>query len=165
MCSSDPGAGLTTINQIAVAAPDAVSSDAYQLELETIRNKQKYMTEEQKKSINYWSSGGVLRWNQFMRKLVARYALAPAPAADNTYPIPDSENPFGDPAFPFSNPPYSARAYSYVSVAQYQALQAAWYYKYQYNRPSPSVNDAGIQSFVPGSQLPAYPSEIGRAHV
>ena len=154
-----PGAGLTTIDQISVAAPDAVSSDAYKLELETIRNKQKYITDQQKDAIRYWNSGGILRWNQFMRKLVARFALAPAPAADNSYPIPDSENPFGDPAFPFSNPPYSARAYSYVSVAQYQALQAAWHYKYLYNRPAPSVNDAGIISLAPTSELPAYPSE------
>ena len=104
-----PSAGLTTIDQISVAAPDAVSSDAYKLELETIRNKQKYITDQQKDAIRYWNSGGILRWNQFMRKLVARFALAPAPAADNSYPIPDSENPFGDPTFPFSNPPYSAR--------------------------------------------------------
>jgi hypothetical protein len=154
-----PGAGLTSIDQISVAAPDVISSDAYKLELETIRNKQKYLTQQQKDAIKYWSSGGVLRWNQFMRKLVARFALAPAPAADNSYPIPDSENPFADPVFPFSNPPYSARAYSYVSVAQYQALQAAWHYKYLYNRPSPAANDPGIQALVPESDLPAYPSE------
>jgi hypothetical protein len=154
-----PGAGLTTIDQIAVAAPDAVSSDAYQLELTTIRQKQQYMTEADRNAINYWNSGGILRWNQLMRKLVAKYSLAPAPGADNTYPIPDSENPFGDTAFPFSNPPYAARAYSYVSVAQYQALQAAWHYKYLYNRASPSVNNPDITSYVPASELPAYPSE------
>jgi len=154
-----PGAPLTTINQVAVAAPGAVSSAAYQEELATIRNRQKYMTAGDRKAIARWSSGGILQWNRFMRELVARYALAPAPAADGSYPIPDSENPFGDPAFPFSNPPYSARAYSYVSVAQYQALQVAWYYKYQYNRASPATVDPAVEAVVPTSTLPAYPSE------
>jgi len=154
-----PGAGLTTVNQITVAAPDAVSSAAYQAELETIRNSQKQISGEQRKSIDRWNSGGILQWNRFMRELVARFALAPAPAADGSYPIPDSDNPFADPVFPFSNPPYSARAYSYVSVAQYQALQAAWHYKYLYNRPAPYTADPSIEALVPESTLPAYPSE------
>ena len=48
--------------------------------------------------------------------------------------------------FPFANPPYAARAYSYLSVAQYDALKAAWHYKYQYNRPAPAnVDDAILQ--------------------
>ena len=72
---------------------------------------------------------------------------------------PDAENPFGDPAFPFSNPPYAARAYSYVSVAQYDALKAAWFYKFQYNRPSPYKVDSSVESLMPKSDLPAYPSE------
>ncbi|MFM8349109.1 MAG: PA-phosphatase, partial [Bacteroidota bacterium] len=154
-----PGGPLLAYNQISVPAPEAVSSAAYQAELATIQGKQKYITSEQRKAIEKWSTGGILQWNRFMRELVARYSLAPAPAADGSYPIPDAENPFGDPAFPFSNPPYSARAYSYVSVAQYQALQAAWYYKYLYNRPAPSAVDQRIVALVPSSTLPAYPSE------
>jgi hypothetical protein len=71
----------------------------------------------------------------------------------------DAENPFGDPAFPFSNPPYAARAYSYLAVAQYEALKAAWHYKYLYDRPSPSAVDAGVRSLLPTTDLPAYPSE------
>jgi hypothetical protein len=66
---------------------------------------------------------------------------------------------FADPMFPFGNPPYSARAYSYVAVAQYEALKVAWYYKYLYNRPSPSKVDGGVQAFIPHNELPAYPSE------
>ena len=61
--------------------------------------------------------------------------------------------------FPFANPPYAARAYSYVTVAQFEALKAAWYYKYQYNRPSPSRVDSSIQALMPTTDLPAYPSE------
>ena len=154
-----PGTGLNTVNQIAVAAPDAVSSAAYLTELQTIKNRQKQLTAAQREAIDRWNSGAILQWNKLMRKLVAKYALAPAPLADGSYPIPDSENPFSDPVFPFSNPPYSARAYSYVSVAQYQALQAAWHYKYQYNRPAPYSVDAAVEALVPESALPAYPSE------
>ena len=101
----------------------------------------------------------MLRWNEILRELVARADLPPAPRDDGTYPVPDSENPFADPQFPFGNPPYAARAYSYVSVAQFEALKAAWYYKYAYNRPSPSRVDSGIQALMPASDLPAYPSE------
>ena len=94
-----------------------------------------------------------------MLELVARADLPPAPSADGTYPVPDANNPFADPQFPFGNPPYAARAYSYVAVAQFEALKAAWHYKYLYNRPSPSQVDSGIQALVATTDLPAYPSE------
>ncbi|MBL7857222.1 MAG: phosphatase PAP2 family protein [Cyclobacteriaceae bacterium] len=138
--------------------PAAITSDAYKAELTAIKDAQRNLTSEQMKIIEYWSGGGVLRWNQILRELVARFNLPPAPKADGTYPAPDAENPFADPNFPFANPPYSARAYSYVSVAQYEALKAAWHYMYLYNRPSPSKNDPEIKSLVPETDLPSYPS-------
>ena len=76
-----------------------------------------------------------------MRELVARYNLPPAPRPDGTYPPPDANNPFADPVFPFANPPYAARAYSYASLAIYEALKVAWAYKFQYNRPAPHQVD------------------------
>lgn len=163
--STDANAGawrmlvLSSPTQIAVPAPAPVTSDAYKAELAAVKTAQANVTPSQRKAVSYWASGGVLRWNEVMRALVARYNLPPAPRADGTYPVPDAENPFGDPAFPFANPPYAARAYSYVAVAQYEALKAAWYYKYQYNRPAPSRTDAGITTIVPASELPSYPSE------
>ncbi|HEY9048929.1 MAG TPA: phosphatase PAP2 family protein [Ohtaekwangia sp.] len=138
--------------------PADITSDAYKAELATIKDAQSKLTKEQKGAIEYWSGGGILRWNQILRGLVARYNLPPAPKADGTYPVPDAENPFADPNFPFANPPYAARAYSYVSVAQYEALKAAWHYMYQYDRPSPYKNDSGIQSLMPETGLPSYPS-------
>jgi hypothetical protein len=161
----DPGAGawrLQVLNSpldITVAPPAAATSDAYRAELEALKVSQASLTDAQRERIEYWSGGGVLRWNQILRELVARYNLPPAPRADGTYPAPDADNPFGDPAFPFSNPPYAARAYSYVTVAQLEALKVAWHYKYQYNRPSPSTVDRGVQALMPASGLPAYPSE------
>lgn len=145
--------------QVPLAAPAATTSDAYKAELTTIKNAQAGLTKQQRDVIAYWSVGGVIRWNQIMRELVARYNLPPAPREDGTYVFPDAENPFADPAFPFANPPYAARAYAYVSIAQYDALKAAWYYKYLYNRAAPYMVDASVQSLVPRTSLPAYPSE------
>jgi membrane-associated phospholipid phosphatase len=150
---------LSSNNQIALPAPAATNSAVYLAELASIKDIQSKLTTDQKKSIEYWSVGSVLRWNQIFRKLVAQYNLPPAPNADGSYPVPDAENPFGDPAFPFSNPPYAARAYSYVSVAVYDALKATWYYKYLYNRPAPYITDNTIQSLMPKIDLPSYPSE------
>jgi hypothetical protein len=150
---------MTSSSQLPLAAPVDVNSDVYKAELATLKDLQSRLTDEQLRVIEYWSAGGVLRWNQLLRQLVAKYSLPPAPRADDTYPLPDAENPFADPAFPFANPPYSARAYSYVSVGQYEALKAAWYYKYLYNRPSPYKTDNGVQRLMPETDLPAYPSE------
>ncbi|HET9634495.1 MAG TPA: phosphatase PAP2 family protein [Gemmatimonadaceae bacterium] len=150
---------LTGPTQIAVPAPAATTSAAYLAELDAIRTGQKTLTSEQRSSIAYWSGGGVMRWNQIVRELVARYNLPPAPRDDGGYPVPDADNPYGDPAFPFANPVYAARAYSYVSAAQYDALKAAWYWKFQYNRLSPAKIDNTINPLVPISDLPSYPSE------
>lgn len=163
--SPDAGAGswrmaaLTSATQIPVPAPLPVTDDRYIAELEAIKTAQRQLSREQRNVIEFWSGGGVLRWNQILRGLVARYNLPPVPQADGTYPIPDPENPFGMPQFPFANPPYAARAYSYVSAAQYDALKAAWAYKFQYNRPAPFQVDVSIQSLMPASGVPAYPSE------
>jgi hypothetical protein len=150
---------LSGPTQFTVAAPAAETSAAYTAELAAIKALQANLTTAQRRSIEYWAGGGVLRWNQIVRELVARFNLPPAPRSDGTYPVPDPENPFGDPQFPFANPPYAARAYSYVAVAQYEALKTAWYWKYQYNRRSPARNDGGIRALMPVGDLPAYPSE------
>lgn len=163
--SSDSNAGtwkmivLTGPTQIAVTAPVPTNDPGYQAELASIKSAQSSLTDAQKTAITYWSAGGVLRWNEILRELVARADLPPAPNPDGTYPAPSAANPFAYPTFPFSNPPYAARAYSYVSVAQYEALKAAWYYKFLYNRPSPSKVDTTIQSLMPASGVPSYPSE------
>ena len=47
-----------------------------------------------------------------------------------------------------SAPPYAARAYSYVTVAQFEALKVAWYYKYLYNRPAPSNADSTVKALL-----------------
>ncbi|MBZ5636030.1 MAG: phosphatase PAP2 family protein [Acidobacteriia bacterium] len=150
---------LTGPTQFTVAAPAPVNDPGYLAELASIKTGQGQLTTDQQKAIDYWSKGGVLRWNEILGELVARADLPPEPNPDGTYPVPDANNPFAFPQFPFSNPPYAARAYSYISVAQYEALKVAWYYKYLYNRPSPSKLDSGIKALLPNNDLPAYPSE------
>jgi len=163
--STDSGAGgwsmivLSGPTQFTVTAPAAETSAAYLAELAAIKSAQSRLTSAQRQTIAYWSGGGVLRWNEIVRSLVARFNLPPAPRADGTYPVPDPENPFADPQFPFANPVYAARAYSYVAVAQYEALKTAWYWKYQFHRRAPAQVDNGVQALVPLSDLPAYPSE------
>jgi len=147
-------------NQVTLApAANAIGSDAYNAELASIKALQANLNPDQRKAIEYWSGGGILRWNQLFRDLVARYNHPPEPAADGTYPAPDAENPFSMPQFPFSNPPYAARAFSYVSAAQYDALRSAWYYKFKFNRPAPYQVDNTVKGLMPASTLPGYPNE------
>ena len=143
----------------AVATPLAVTNVNYVAELNEIKGLQKGLTSVQESNINYWAAGGVLRWNELMRELVAKYNLPPYQNPDGTYPIPSSTNPFAYPLFPFANPPYAARAYAYISAAQYDALVACWYYKKLYNRPAPYTTDPAIIAKVPTTSLPSYPSE------
>jgi hypothetical protein len=150
---------LLTPDEVALAAPTASNSAEYTQEVADTKNAVNNATEAQKEAIAYWSAGSVLRWNEIMRELVAKHNLAPAPNADDTYSFPDAANPFNYPTFPFANPPYSARAYAYAAVAQYDALVAAWHYKNLYNRASAYNTDASIAALVPKNALPGYPNE------
>ncbi len=152
---------LSRPDSFAVATPVAVTSPLYVGELNEIKGLQHNLTPEQKAIVKYWSAGSVLRWNEILRQLVAKYNLPPYQNSDGTYPVPSSVNPFSYPQFPFSNPPYAARAYAYVSAAQYDALVSAWHYKMQYNRLAPYKVDSSINAnkLIPSSDLPSYPSE------
>src|SRR5688572_12809723 len=150
---------LSGPTQFGVAAPGSTTGLDYQAELNAIKSAQSRLTADQRKAIEYWSRGGVVRWNEILLGLVSRFNLPPVPNPDLSYPVPDANNPFADPQFPFGNPPYAARAYSYVAVAQYEALKVAWYYKFLYNRPGPADVDRSIQSLMPATGVPAYPSE------
>ncbi len=150
---------LSGATQIPVVAPVAVTDPSYVAELASIKAGQASLTADQQTSITYWSAGGALRWNEILRELVARQDLPPSPNPDGSYPSPNAANPFANPQYPFSNPPYAARAYSYVSIAQFDALKAAWYYKYEYKRPSPTKTDSSIKALMPDTGIPSYPSE------
>lgn len=150
---------LSRPDTFGVAAPAATSSTGYLADLFELKGYQKSVTDAQRAAIKYWSAGNVLRWNEIMRELVAKYNLPPYQNPDGTYTAPSATNPFAYPYFPFANPPYAARAYAYVSAAQYDALVACWYYKNLYKRPAPYKTDSSIQVYVTKTDLPSYPSE------
>ena len=152
---------LSRADTFAIAVPAATNSAGYVGELNEIKGLQQSLTEAQKAMVKYWSAGAVLRWNEIMRGLVAKHNLPPYQAEDGSYPIPNAANPFNYPQFPFSNPPYAARAYAYISAAQYDALVSTWYYKKLYKRVAPYKADTTLKAnlLVPQSELPSYPSE------
>ncbi len=150
---------LTGPTEFAVAVPAAITTPGYIAELNEIKALQKNISAEQTRAVKYWGAGNTLRWNELMRELVAKYNLPPYQNADGSYPAPNANNPFAYPLFPFANPPYAARAYGYISAAQYDALVAAWHYKKLYNRAAPYKTDVAIQAKVTATDLPSYPSE------
>ena len=152
---------LTAPNEFPVDPPGPVNSPDYLAEINEILGWQENLTSQQTEMIDYWKAGGVLRWNEILRELVAKYNIPPYQNADGTYPAPNPSNPFEYPQFPFSNPPYAARAYAYISAAQYDALIAASYYKNLYQRKPPSLINSEIRILVPESQVEdySYPSE------
>ncbi|SPE17614.1 Phosphoesterase PA-phosphatase related protein [Candidatus Sulfotelmatomonas gaucii] len=163
--STDANAGtwkmivLSGPTQIPVVAPAAANDPTYLAELQSIANEQANLNDSERTAITYWGASGVLRWNEILRDMVAANDLPPEPNADGTYPAPDPNNPFSMPTYPFSNPPYAVRAYSYVAIAEYEALKVAWYYKFLYNRLQPYQNNNKIQLLMPATGLPSYPSE------
>lgn len=150
---------LASPDEFPVAAPGATSGPTYTAEINEIKSYQQNMSVADKDRIKYWGAGAVLRWNEIMRDLVAKYNLPPYQNPDGTYPVPDANNPFNNPQFPFANPPYASRAYAYISAAQYDALVAAWYYKKLYNRSAPYKINTTFTTYLPQTNLPSYPSE------
>lgn len=150
---------LEDLSEIVIPIPAATNSPDYIAQINEIKSWQKELTGEERDLVKYWSAGAVLRWNEILRELVAKHNIPPYENADGTYPVPNAANPLAYPYFPFSNPPYAARAYAYISAAQYDALVAAWHYKGIYNRPAPYKVDETLQVLSSKSDLPSYPSE------
>ena len=53
------------------------------------------------------------------------------------------------------DPPTASRSYAATSIAMYDAVLAAWHWKYVYNRKAP----AGVSTLVAPSAAPSYPDE------
>lgn len=150
---------LSAPDEFAVATPSATTTPDYIAQVNEIKAWQANLSAQEKRIVKYWSAGAILRWNEILRELVAKHNLPPYQNADGTYPLPSANNPLAYPQFPFANPPYAARAYAYVSAAQYDALVAAYHYKKLYNRAAPYKVDLTVTSLIPQTDLPSYPSE------
>lgn len=142
---------LGSAADIAVPPPAATTSAAYQNELATVKNGVGRVTPEQNVALSYWAVGGVLRWNQIARQLMAKYNTGPG--YDNVL----GQIATGDTTNLFANSPNAARLYALLSVAQYDALVVTWRAKYQYNRPA--LAKQGVEPRVPVLDVPSYPSE------
>lgn len=150
---------LDSATQIAIPAPESVSSSNYLAELADLKSQTASLTTEEKDAVAYWTNNPGLRWNEIALELIAKYNLIPGPNDDGTYTLPNSANPGAIPYFPFAHPPYAVRALAYLSVAEFDGLIAAWHYKYAYNRPAPNKTDATITSAYVDNNLPSYPSD------
>lgn len=150
---------VTAPTDVTLATPVSTTSAAYATEVANLKSVSNSLSTEQQEAVVYWGAGAVYRWGEIARELAARYNLAPAANAAGVYPVPSAADPTADPKFPFANPPYTGRALAYLSVAQYDALVAAWNFKYKFNRSAPSKVDASVRAALPVLALPTYPSE------
>lgn len=150
---------IENAGSLSIAAPREVSSPEYQAELAEVKALIGQMTAARREQINYWTNNPALRWNEIALELASKYNLIPPPNPDGTYTLPSPANPAGPPAFPFAHPPYTSRMLSYLSVAQFDALIAAWKYKFEFNRPAPFIVDTEITSAYSNNNIPAYPSD------
>lgn len=146
-------------SSIVIDAPSAVNSSEYQTELAALKSASQNLSGSQVNAVDYWTNNPAIRWNEIALELAAKYNLIPPPNPDGTYTLPTPANPQGPPLFPFAHPPYTSRMLAYLSVAQFDGLIAAWYYKYEYNRPAPYVTDNSISYAYKKNALPSYPSE------
>lgn len=150
---------LSSPAQIGIPAPQDITSAEYLAELATLKNASAQLTSDQQAAVDYWNGDGLIRWNEIMRDLAAKYNLAPSPDSAGNYPAPNSADPGKYPLFPFAHPPYASRAFAYWAAAQYDALIAAWHHKYTFDRPAPFVTDPTITTHLPKNILPSYPSD------
>ena len=150
---------LTSIDDITIASPESVTSDAYKAELAEVKNASSNLTSAQKAAIEYWGGNAIARWDQIAQAMAAKYNLPPAEDADGTYHLPNSKDPGTYPYFPFANPPYASRAFAHWSAAEFDALIVAWKKKYEFNRVAPFIADPSISTSLPKQNLPSYPSE------
>ena len=150
---------LASPGQVAVPAPADPASPEYLAELAALKAASASPNADQMDKINKWSTNGFIRWNQVARELTAKYFIFSKPNEDGSYSLPSAAHPDQYPLFPLSTPPYAVRAYAYLSAGSFDALVAAWHYKFQYDRMAPSAYDASIATHLPVQPVPSYPSE------
>ncbi len=123
---------LNVSDAIRIIPPPSQGSSQFNQDVSELKALQQNRTAAVNESIAYWNNGSVVRWNEIARRLVIKNS---------------------------TSAPMASRVYALVSVAQYDALVAAWNNKYLYNRSSPHDIDQSIQPAVSTTSDPAYPSD------
>lgn len=118
-------------NVMRLEPPPSSGSPQEAQEIKEIWDLQLKRTPKMLEAAQTWDKGGVIRWNEIARDLVAKHK---------------------------TDPPMASRTYALLSVAQYDALVEAWNNKYYYDRPNPNQIDGKIYPLV-SSKEPSYPSE------
>jgi membrane-associated phospholipid phosphatase len=131
---SEPSAG--SWKPILLESPSAVplgppAADTGR-ELQELKDRAARRTAAEERLAAYWLAGGVARWNELTRRMLARQQI---------------------------NSSHAARLFALLAVAQYDALVTTWHYKYLYKRPAPAAQD-GFRPLPLGAiERYSYPSE------
>jgi membrane-associated phospholipid phosphatase len=122
---------LASVDAIDLPAPPDASSAEQRQENDELLALQKERKPEQEATAKFWDAGASVRWNEIARDLVAKHR---------------------------TNHPMASRAYALLSVAQYDALVAAWNKKYSFKRPRPEKAVPTLHPLLAAPPDPAYPS-------
>lgn len=122
---------LASSDAIRLPAPSDDKS-AQQAEIDELLAFQNQRTDDTQTAVAFWNAGASLRWNEIARDLVAKNRTSANAAS---------------------------RVYALLSVAQYDALVAAWNNKYFHNRSTPGTVASSLDPLVETYADPAYPSE------
>ncbi|HEX8551293.1 MAG TPA: phosphatase PAP2 family protein [Abditibacteriaceae bacterium] len=111
-------------------APPAAAA-VTQAERDELRTLQATRNAGATQTARFWNDGVTVRWNEIARELVMKYRVSP---------------------------PVASRQYAALSVAQYDALVAAFAAKYRVKRPAPAAQDATLTPLFGAEVDPVYPS-------
>jgi membrane-associated phospholipid phosphatase len=109
----------------------AKPGEVTQQERDELRSLQSGRNAASTRIAQFWNQGSTVRWNEIARSLVMKYK---------------------------TSPPVAARQYAAISVAQYDALVAAYKLKYKFKRAAPSTIDSTIKPLFADEADPVYPS-------
>lgn len=124
---------LGSAGEIRLPPPTSTTSLQINTELARLQRAQRERTEAQITAARYWDTGpATRRWTEIQLDMIKTHR---------------------------PNPPRASRGLALAHIAMYDALIAAWHFKYLFNYPAPSGVDPTLTSVVRSSDSPSYPSE------
>jgi len=135
---------LASAAELRPAAPPSASASETTRELDELAQLQSSRTATTDSLIRYWNVLPTARWHQRTIDLLEFYWAL----------LPDVR---------LATPVRSARVFSLVNVAMYDAMLAAWDAKVAYHRRSPAQIDRRIQSLMEEDATSSYPSDHAAA--